>query len=56
MASFVNTPISVKAITDSMQQQFATSHTKITRYLHHTDKLNMKAIRDVFQIRREGKH
>jgi len=56
MGSFVNTSVGVKGIADSIQQQFANSCTKITRHLHHMDNLNMKAIRKVFQIRREGKH
>jgi hypothetical protein len=54
MESFVNIPVSVTGIADSIQQQFATSDTKITRYLHHMDKINMKAIRNISQIRRKG--
>jgi hypothetical protein len=51
MESFVNTPISITVISDSIQQQFATSHTKITCYLHH-----MKAVPNVIHIRRKGIH
>jgi hypothetical protein len=56
MASFVNTPTCETGIADSIQQHFANSHNKITRYVHHMAKLNIKAIRNVFQIRREEKH
>jgi len=51
MESFVTTPISITVIADSIQQQFATSHTKITRYLHHK-----QAVPNVIQIRRKGIH
>jgi hypothetical protein len=47
--SFVNTPISVTGIADSIQQQFATSHTKITRYLHHmhSDKMQRNTLKQI---------